>query len=668
MKWMTRLSLRAKLIAISLVLVVVPMGLIGAFGLIQLMRLSEQTTAAAADGLTAHAEQTLQEGARADWATVDAFVRSADRSTRQLAGASALRSYCAAPTEASLSALTDDIKRLYDVSTVTVNGRQRPVFTQIRYLDADGRDVVRLREGRQVASDDTVERAEWFTAARALPRGAVHNAGVVPAADGTAELVLAAPVHVDGAVAGVVAAHVDWALVWARLVDSIYGETGYAYIIDERGVLVSHPKYTLADAVNIGAASYGELADLVNTEMRPGKTGLGRYEFEGIDKFVAYRPLAVGDQTYSLAVNCPVDEFLAAARTSTWALVIAAVVLAVLGGLVGLGMSLGITRPVGRILAGLTEGADQVSSAAGEVAEASQSLAQGASEQAAAIEESTSSLTEMASMIQSSADNAGQARQLADTQHTDAQTGAEAMGRMSSAVADIKHSSDETAKIVQTIDEIAFQTNLLALNAAVEAARAGEAGKGFAVVAEEVRSLAQRSAEAARDTSELIGQAVAHADNGVAIGREVVAVFERITDGARKVLDLVNEIAAAGAEQTQGVDQVNGAMAQMDQTAQSTAANAEESAAAAEQLSSQARQMDTIVGELRRLIFATADAHTRAEPPAATQAPRQAAPPKAVRPTAPKTAPKTAPQTTLNTTDRTWHAIASFDDSDGGNA
>ncbi|MFW6153837.1 MAG: methyl-accepting chemotaxis protein [Planctomycetota bacterium] len=811
MKVTTRLSLRAKLIATSLLLVMVPMGLIGAFGLIQLVRVGEQTTATAVDGLEAQAEQTLREGARADWGTVDAFVRSATQSARQLAESSVVRDYCTAmrgsneplnrmsrtelerivggviagaraqmalvddgdpaqradaqqalaaelkgmtigdsgylfvldsdgvtrvhPKDAmigkhivrdlhldalggvlesyeagrfdvlsytyegrtkcivysylpewdwiicasaywdeltreaagfALDTLTDNIQALYGASVVQAGGQRHPVFTRIRFVDAAGRSVVSVRDGKLIQSDGSAADADWFDAARKLPRGAVHNAGTVLTGDGAAELVLASPVYVDDAPAGVVVMHVDWSLVWAKLVDSLYGKTGYAYIIDDRGVLVSHPKYALADDVNIGDASYGQLADLVNTEMRAGRAGLGRYEFEGVDKFVAYRPLAMGDRTYSLAVTCPVDEFLATARqieagaarevrTSAWALGIAALVLGALGALAGLLVSLGITRPVARMLAGLTEGSEQVSGAANEVASAGQSLAEGASEQAAAIEESTSSLTEMASMVQSSAEHAGHARQLADEQHAQAQSGTEAMGRMSGAVDDIKTSSDATAKIVKTIDEIAFQTNLLALNAAVEAARAGEAGKGFAVVAEEVRALAQRSAEAARDTSELIGQAVTHADKGVTIGREVAGVFERITDSSRKVLDLVNEIAAGGSEQTQGVNQINDAMAQMDQAAQATAANAEESAAAAEQLSSQAHQMDAIVNELRRLVFATTTAATENRPD-------DPAPPTAV----PQATPKTPSQATLDTTDRTWHDIA-FTDGAGTN-
>ncbi|MCD6365486.1 MAG: hypothetical protein J7M14_06380 [Planctomycetes bacterium] len=236
----------------------------------------------------------------------------------------------------------------------------------------------------------------------------------------------------------------------------------------------------------------------------------------------------------------------------------------------------------------------QVAGASGQISAGSQSLAQGTAEQAASLEEVTSSIEEMASMTKQNAANATEAKNLAAGATQNADKGGEAMRRMSAAIDDIKKSSDDTAKIVKTIDEIAFQTNMLALNAAVEAARAGEAGKGFAVVAEEVRNLAQRSAEAARNTAEMIDESVKNSDNGVEIAKEVGGSLEQIADGNRKVNDLIAEIAAASDEQSQGAEQITIAVSQMDQVTQSAAANAEESAAAAEELNAQA-------GELRNM-------------------------------------------------------------------
>lgn len=200
-------------------------------------------------------------------------------------------------------------------------------------------------------------------------------------------------------------------------------------------------------------------------------------------------------------------------------------------------------------------------------------------------------------MTKQNAVNANQAKGLAGESDTNAKSGAEAMDRMSSAINRIKESSDQTAKIVKTIDEIAMQTNLLALNAAVEAARAGEAGRGFAVVAEEVRNLAQRSAQAAKNTADMITESVKNADDGVKIATEVSQSFETIAGSAKKVNDLIAEIAAASQEQSAGIEQINTAVAQMDKVTQQNAANSEESASAAEELSSQAEELKNMISQ-----------------------------------------------------------------------
>ncbi len=250
-------------------------------------------------------------------------------------------------------------------------------------------------------------------------------------------------------------------------------------------------------------------------------------------------------------------------------------------------------------LAQVNDATAQVSSASQQISAGSQSLAQGANEQASSLEEVSASLEEMSSMTRQNADNALAAKNLAGEADLHAKTGTEAMERMSGAIVRIKESSDQTAKIIKTIDEIAMQTNLLALNAAVEAARAGEAGRGFAVVAEEVRNLAQRSAQAAKNTADMIGESVRNAEEGVKISQEVSTSFEKIATSSKKVNDLIAEIAAASKEQAQGIKGVNDAVSQMDKVTQQNAANAEESASASEELSGQSEELQSMVAQFR---------------------------------------------------------------------
>ena len=256
-----------------------------------------------------------------------------------------------------------------------------------------------------------------------------------------------------------------------------------------------------------------------------------------------------------------------------------------------------VLQSLDEALSQVSDAVDQVSSASGQISGGAQSLAEGASTQASSLEEVSSSLEEMSSMTKQNAENSNHAKLLAAEAKAAANEGDASMKRMATAIREIKHSSDNTAKIIKTIDDIAFQTNLLALNAAVEAARAGEAGKGFAVVAEEVRNLAMRSAEAAKNTANMIEESVKNADGGVKITEEVAKSLGQIVDRTQKVGDLIAEIAAASNEQALGIEQVNTAVAQMNQVTQSNAANSEESASASEELGSQAAELANMVNE-----------------------------------------------------------------------
>jgi len=264
-----------------------------------------------------------------------------------------------------------------------------------------------------------------------------------------------------------------------------------------------------------------------------------------------------------------------------------------------------VVAPVQAVIGSLMDHSSQVQSSADQLAGSSQQIANSTSEQAAGLQEASASLEQLSTRTNQNAGNAREANKVSTEVYSASESSQEAMERMATAIQQIKESADSTAKIIQTIDEIAFQTNLLALNAAVEAARAGEAGKGFAVVAEEVRNLAQRSAEAAQNTAGLLEESQKNSDNGVAVVHEVANTLKEIVSGIGNVSTLVDSVATASDEQAQGVNEINRAVTQMDQLTQSNAAIAEESASASQILNEQAQQLNVVAFDLRQVMEGT---------------------------------------------------------------
>lgn len=314
------------------------------------------------------------------------------------------------------------------------------------------------------------------------------------------------------------------------------------------------------------------------------------------------------------------EQEYAAAQRLHGRLIIAMISALAFGVLAGGGLGWLIARDVARSLERvgreLAAGADATTAAASHVSSASQQLAGGASEQAATLEESSASLEELSTMTQENASRAAKVRETAAITRAAVDAGGLKVAVMQEAMQGISHASAEITKILKTIDEIAFQTNLLALNAAVEAARAGEAGAGFAVVAGEVRALAQRAATAARESADKVADSVERSRAGTHVSREVSASIATIQQQIADLERLATEMATATAEQTNGIGQINHAVAEMDKATQANAAIAEESASASEELYAQAMTLQQCVTNLAVVVKGSGAASERPMPSA----------------------------------------------------
>jgi methyl-accepting chemotaxis protein len=401
----------------------------------------------------------------------------------------------------------------------------------------------------------------------------------------------------NGEFVGIVSIPLKIDFLAEKIAGTKIGKTGYAFMADGNGRVIAHPRKDLILNIDIKKIKGMEA---IAANMLAHRAGVDSYVFEGIPKIAGYAP--VGLTGWSVAVTQPSDEFLASVHAIRNGILLVGALFVGLTIVMVIIFAGSISRPIARVVEGLNDGADQVAAASGQVSGSSQSLAEGASQQAAALEETSSSLEEMASMTKQNAGNANEANSLMKEMAQVVDESNAAMGHLTASMKEISSASEETSKIIRTIDEIAFQTNLLALNAAVEAARAGDAGAGFAVVADEVRNLAIRAAEAAKNTANLIEDTIGKIKEGTDQVHKAGDAFQLVSINATKMRELVGEVAVASTEQAQGIEQVNIAVADMDKVVQQNAANAEESAAASEELNAQAEQMKAYVADLVAVI------------------------------------------------------------------
>jgi len=380
------------------------------------------------------------------------------------------------------------------------------------------------------------------------------------------------------------------------------GETGYAYMINKDGLLIAHPNQEYVFKMNM--AQEPGLED-VSREMISGDKGWSEYKFKGRSKLAGFAP--VSSRGWSIAMTQEVNEFKAASHSIQKALLLLFVIVMVIALIGTFFFSRGITGPITRIVNGLKHTAMELHSGSSSIASAGQTLASNSSEQAASLEETAASLEEITSMTNRNSENAAEAARLVDRSGEGFTVADDSIKQLSGSIEDIFNASEETRKIIKTIDEIAFQTNILALNAAVEAARAGEAGAGFAVVADEVRSLAHRSAEAAGRTATIIGETINRIENGRSLSSSTLDAFDQVQADSTELGHIVREIAAASKEQADGLSQINTALSHMDGAVQTNAASAEESASAAQELDSQAGGLLDYVAELHALVEGATD-------------------------------------------------------------
>ncbi len=398
---------------------------------------------------------------------------------------------------------------------------------------------------------------------------------------------------------------------------ALLAEIGATYIVGYDFEALAHlAETTMKDDEFIYVNFYGTDGIALTEEFSSNEEGMEAIShtitFDGseVGSLVVGLSHAHANQVYAEA-KAHIDTMVAQANTASkkaaWSMVywtggISLLGLLLLAGLTWLLLTRIITGPVNRVVSGLSRSSAQVALSSDQVSASSETLSEGTSNQASALEETSASLEELAAQTKQNSESAEQASQETNKALEAAQKGQEAMQRMTQAIEKIKNSSDETSKIIKTIDEIAFQTNLLALNAAVEAARAGDAGKGFAVVAEEVRNLAKRSAESAQSTSTLIDESQANADHGVAMAAEVSSILGQISSRVQGAAGLVGEMTSSSAEQSLGISQINSAVNQIDNVTQSNSASAEQSAAASREMSSLAGDLNNMVAQLQTII------------------------------------------------------------------
>ena len=389
-------------------------------------------------------------------------------------------------------------------------------------------------------------------------------------------------------------------LLFGKLKENLNAKTKFFQFIE---TLVKNTEKDIKALTGTPFQGMAETAQKANLEIKAlaGNFVKNAEQMHEIQKnvFISLERAVVGIDKIADGHN---NEFFSNIKGYFTNILIVLLVTIILGVSISALISKSIAGYLNRSIEGLSDASEQIAAASGQVSSSSQQLSEGALAQAASVEETSASLEEMSSMTKQNSENAGQADILMNEVNQVINHAGTSMSELTISMKDVSKASEDTYKIIKTIDEIAFQTNLLALNAAVEAARAGEAGAGFAVVADEVRNLAIRSAEAAKNTAELIESTTKKIKDGENLVGKTSQAFENVSESSSKVASLFSEISSASMDQAQGISQINDAVTQMDAIAQQNASSGEESAAAAEQMNAQAEEMNRMIADLEILV------------------------------------------------------------------
>ncbi|RJR41493.1 MAG: methyl-accepting chemotaxis protein [Desulfobacteraceae bacterium] len=480
--------------------------------------------------------------------------------------------------------------------------KRYPYIRKIRLLDREGKVSYTTMGDKQETSKDE-SSSLWFQ--EALKRDDVTLSDMFLSKEKKEPvLTMAKAVSPETVVrgekkkVGVIAIDLSGKELTSSIEKTKIGEAGYTFVMDKDGKVIAHPDPAKVLQMNMSQYDFGK-------EMLQKKQGMGEFVWDGRTRFASY--LFHPPTQWIFVSSADREDVFSSIRRLQTQFAILGLAMAAISLIVGILISVRIAQPIRDVIEGLTENANEVTAASLQVSSASRTLSEGSSAQAAGIEETSASIEEMASMTRQNAENAGQANALMRDTSLVVEEANQAMKNLTQSMTEVSTASEETAKIIRTIDEIAFQTNLLALNAAVEAARAGEAGAGFAIVAQEVRNLAIRSADAAKSTAVLIEATIVKVKTGSGIVTKTNDAFARLSEGSRKIGELVNEISAASSEQSQGIEQISRAVSEMEHVVQKNAAGAEETASTAEQMNAQAAQMRQMVDGLVSLVGRKSD-------------------------------------------------------------